>query len=213
MTVFTPNIQEPIAPASHVTDRGPNKGPNKEHPECFGPTSARQKEWKMSIVCTISVPLYVSLYQSICRDSRVIGIRFENTLPHLLQLTFSGHNRHLMSAMAMQSTGKVFQVFVLLALLSFKGVDSFPSRILLSHSFVAKKYAFKPQSQRNHSRRTFRLHISENDDANKENEESVSPKGDFDGAGFANYLAPYALALVGSIAVTAAFLKFVLLDY
>lgn len=113
----------------------------------------------------------------------------------------------------MQSTGKVFQVFVLLALLGCKGVDSFQSQSFLPNSFVAKKYAFKPQSKCIHSRRPFHLHISENDDANEEIDESVSPKGDFDGAGFANYLAPYALTLVASIAVTAAFLKFVLLDY
>lgn len=113
----------------------------------------------------------------------------------------------------MQSTGTVFQVFVLLALLSFQGVDAFQSQRFLSNSCVAKNYAFKPQVQRNHARRPFRLHISENDDDIKESDESALPKGDFDGAGFANYLAPYALALFGSIAVTAAFLKFVLLDY
>eukprot|EP00957_Ditylum_brightwellii_P004472 340037-Ditylum_brightwellii.AAC.1 len=31
--------------------------------------------------------------------------------------------------------------------------------------------------------------------------------------GFTNYLAPYAIALLGSLAVTAAFFKFVLMDY
>ena len=35
----------------------------------------------------------------------------------------------------------------------------------------------------------------------------------FDSEGFANYLAPYALAVLASIAVTAGFIKFVLLDY
>lgn len=35
----------------------------------------------------------------------------------------------------------------------------------------------------------------------------------FDGEGFANYLAPYALAAVGSILITGLFVKFVLLDY
>jgi hypothetical protein len=115
----------------------------------------------------------------------------------------------------MQSTATVFQGLALLALFSFQGVVSFQGQSsFLSNSFVAKKYAFKPQSQRNHSRRPiFRLRISENEDDAKENDESVSLKGDFDGTGFANYLAPYALALVASIAVTAAFLKFVLLDY
>ena len=43
---------------------------------------------------------------------------------------------------------------------------------------------------------------------------AVSPDSDnFDGKGFAGYLAPYALAVLASIAVTAAFVKFVLLDY
>ena len=35
----------------------------------------------------------------------------------------------------------------------------------------------------------------------------------FDAEGFANYLLPYALALIGSIVVTGAVFKFVLLDY
>lgn len=38
-------------------------------------------------------------------------------------------------------------------------------------------------------------------------------EGNFDGKGFAGYLAPYAAAFVASIAVTAAFVKFVLMDY
>lgn len=42
---------------------------------------------------------------------------------------------------------------------------------------------------------------------------SDAQKSNFDGEGFAGYLAPYALAAVASIAVTAAFVKFVLLDY
>jgi hypothetical protein len=35
----------------------------------------------------------------------------------------------------------------------------------------------------------------------------------FDAKGFGSYLAPYALALLASIGVTYAFVKFVLLDY
>jgi hypothetical protein len=38
-------------------------------------------------------------------------------------------------------------------------------------------------------------------------------KKNFDGQGFARYLAPYAIALIASIAATAAFFKFVLMDY
>jgi hypothetical protein len=42
---------------------------------------------------------------------------------------------------------------------------------------------------------------------------SVSSEGNFDGKGFAGYLGPYIAAFAASIAVTAAFVKFVLLDY
>jgi len=52
------------------------------------------------------------------------------------------------------------------------------------------------------------------DDSNSNIDEDLAEVQDnFDGKGFAGYLAPYAVALVGSIAVTAAFVKFVLLDY
>ena len=51
------------------------------------------------------------------------------------------------------------------------------------------------------------------DDINSKEEDAIREKDKFDGKGFAGYLAPYAVALLGSIAVTAAFVKFVLLDY
>ena len=44
-------------------------------------------------------------------------------------------------------------------------------------------------------------------------ENENEPVDNFDGEGFANYLLPYALALIGSVAATAAIFKFVLLDY
>jgi hypothetical protein len=117
-----------------------------------------------------------------------------------------------MTTMRKHST--VFQVFILVAIISSQGVMAFQGQRLTSNYFVAKKYALKSPPQRNDAR-LFRLHLSENENENdaQENDESVSAKGDFDGKGFANYLAPYALALVGSIAVTVAFFKFVLLDY
>ena len=53
-----------------------------------------------------------------------------------------------------------------------------------------------------------------NDDSTSNTEEdAVGEQDNFDGKGFAGYLAPYAVALIGSIAVTVAFVKFVLLDY
>ena len=42
---------------------------------------------------------------------------------------------------------------------------------------------------------------------------ATTAKDNFDGEGFANYLLPYVLALVGSVLATAAMFKFVLLDY
>lgn len=65
---------------------------------------------------------------------------------------------------------------------------------------------------------------SDNDN-NTESANSISTAGsettttttttndNFDGEGFANYLLPYALALIGSVLATAAMFKFVLLDY
>ena len=51
------------------------------------------------------------------------------------------------------------------------------------------------------------------DDNNSNIDDLAEVQDNFDGKGFAGYLAPYAVALLGSIAVTAAFVKFVLLDY
>jgi hypothetical protein len=53
----------------------------------------------------------------------------------------------------------------------------------------------------------------ENDEQSASSNAALEEDSSFDGEGFANYLAPYALAAVGSILVTGAFVKFVLLDY
>lgn len=55
------------------------------------------------------------------------------------------------------------------------------------------------------------LYMAEEDES-LDNQKIDETKG-FDGEGFAGYLAPYALALLASIGVTWAFVKFVLLDY
>lgn len=55
---------------------------------------------------------------------------------------------------------------------------------------------------------------SNGDDGDKnDNNQAAAADDSFDGRGFANYLAPYALTLVASIVVTGLFVKFVLLDY
>lgn len=53
-------------------------------------------------------------------------------------------------------------------------------------------------------------HFAEQDE---QSENDIQEASGFDGEGFTGYLAPYALALLASVAVTAAFFKFVLLDY
>ena len=49
--------------------------------------------------------------------------------------------------------------------------------------------------------------------AGSDEENEVETKDNFDGKGLANYLGPYALALVASVVVTASFVKYVLMDY
>jgi hypothetical protein len=49
--------------------------------------------------------------------------------------------------------------------------------------------------------------------AGQNNDNELETKDNFDAKGLANYLGPYALALLVSLGVTAAFVKFVLMDY
>jgi hypothetical protein len=49
--------------------------------------------------------------------------------------------------------------------------------------------------------------------SNNNDLEPTESNDKFDGKGFASYLAPYALALMGSVATTYAVFKYVLLDY
>ena len=54
------------------------------------------------------------------------------------------------------------------------------------------------------------------DDTDDKQQKGLSSAGEtdnFDAAGFGGYLAPYAIAFVASIGITALFVKFVLLDY
>lgn len=50
-------------------------------------------------------------------------------------------------------------------------------------------------------------------DEDIEARDEVETADNFDGKGLANYLGPYALAFAVSVAVTAGFVKFVLMDY
>lgn len=60
-------------------------------------------------------------------------------------------------------------------------------------------------------RRATILHNQQDDDGLQESADEA--KGGLDAQGFAGYLAPYALAVIASIGVTVAFVKFVMLDY
>eukprot|EP00550_Attheya_septentrionalis_P003337 CAMPEP_0198290414 /NCGR_PEP_ID=MMETSP1449-20131203/8298_1 /TAXON_ID=420275 /ORGANISM="Attheya septentrionalis, Strain CCMP2084" /LENGTH=94 /DNA_ID=CAMNT_0043988919 /DNA_START=229 /DNA_END=513 /DNA_ORIENTATION=- len=68
-----------------------------------------------------------------------------------------------------------------------------------------------------HVHRTRVIALFEENSDRDENDESMVPSNSkdlverFDGDGFVGYLAPYALALLASVAITAAFFKFVLM--
>jgi hypothetical protein len=104
----------------------------------------------------------------------------------------------------------------------------------LCHSFVhyghsrAMVTATSPRSTDNcvasssvgihcHVHRTRVIALFEENSDRDENDESMVPSNSkdlverFDGDGFVGYLAPYALALLASVAITAAFFKFVLM--
>eukprot|EP00978_Attheya_sp_CCMP212_P048022 scaffold462361_cov63-Attheya_sp.AAC.1 len=68
-----------------------------------------------------------------------------------------------------------------------------------------------------HIHRTRVIALFEENSDRDENDENMVPSNSkdlverFDGDGFVGYLAPYALALLASVAITAAFFKFVLM--
>ena len=87
---------------------------------------------------------------------------------------------------------------------------------ILHHSIECRNEQTHPiRRKKTHNERILStLFAGVDDDSNSNTEEgAIGEKDKFDGKGFAGYLATYAVALLGSIAVTAAFVKFVLLDY
>lgn len=95
------------------------------------------------------------------------------------------------------------------------------SAVLLFYGAPVSAFVFSPKQRRTmplagggglgRQRRNFApLCLAEDDESVGSDVDDT--KG-FDGEGFAGYLAPYALALLASIAITAAFFKLVLLDY
>ena len=77
-----------------------------------------------------------------------------------------------------------------------------PTRSVLSHN-----------GHRIHSRWSSRLGEGENDSEIMVSTSNDEAKDNFDGAGFAGYLAPYALALLASVGVTFGFMSWLLQGY
>lgn len=71
--------------------------------------------------------------------------------------------------------------------------------------------SLSPSRRQQLQRRATFLQNQEDDDGLQESTDEA--KGGLDAQGFAGYLAPYALAVIASIGVTVAFVKFVMLDY
>ena len=94
--------------------------------------------------------------------------------------------------------------------LAFSGHRGLPRRRLATtqRSIVADRHLKIVRSKISSTSRSSELFQSlepnDGDDTDVDN---------FDANGFGNYLAPYALALLASMGVTFAFVKFVLLDY
>jgi len=84
--------------------------------------------------------------------------------------------------------------------LSIKGRDAF----LHNNKALLADRSFRERST------SVALLGKETDDDDESNTDLVD---NFDAQGFGGYLAPYAIALAASVAVTAAFFTFVLLDY
>ena len=83
------------------------------------------------------------------------------------------------------------------------------------HAFLSPSRNFHLQlTPTRHLSREFNLTPAKLSESDDENTVSMTEESDnFDAAGFGNYLAPYLLAFVISIAITGGFVKFVLMDY
>ena len=77
-------------------------------------------------------------------------------------------------------------------------------KLLIRPYNTAKQNHFNPLLSRQND---------DTDDKQQNGLSSVRETDNFDAAGFGGYLAPYAIAFVASIGITALFVKFVLLDY
>ena len=78
------------------------------------------------------------------------------------------------------------------------------------HKLLIRPYTTAKQ---NHFNPLLSRRNDDTDDKQQDGLPSAGEKDNFDAAGFGGYLAPYAIAFVASIGITALFVKLVLLDY
>ena len=94
------------------------------------------------------------------------------------------------------------QTNILLSSISIFLVTGFTTRIRQP----IKHQISQPNKQHRHRNYNLLAVLGDDKDVGEQND-------NFDGKGLANYLAPYALTFLISIAVTAGFVKYVLMDY
>lgn len=103
---------------------------------------------------------------------------------------------------------KALEVFVLILAVSTTIVGGFISPQNYNYLQPIQQY----QTQEFHKKNSVSINAGI-DKTEKEGDSTMEVQDNFDGKGFAGYLGPYAVAFVGSIAVTLGFIKFVLMDY
>lgn len=109
---------------------------------------------------------------------------------------------------------KVLMLFIIAIIASQNLANGFSSVQRMQQIQRQKNhYLVVVKQQQQQHRSMVQLMAGLDDDNNQQVENNSVMQDNFDGKGLANYLGPYALAFVLSIGVTAAFVKFVLLDY
>eukprot|EP00977_Amphora_coffeiformis_P016698 scaffold5237_cov179-Amphora_coffeaeformis.AAC.11 len=105
-------------------------------------------------------------------------------------------------------------ILLILLVASVYGLGSLMGRQMGARSHAPFLKTPLPKSSDFASYKTELVVLSESEDSGSDEKSSLDQgTSNFDGEGFVNYLAPYALAVVGSIVVTGLFVKFVMLDY
>jgi hypothetical protein len=124
----------------------------------------------------------------------------------LLRILRSHLNNEFLKAIMIKSTFPILMAVTAAMLLG--ATCSLAFQVKPHIGFPAVRTPLVPSSQFPAS--SYPLQLSDDDNNNGDDSDL---NDNFDGDGFANYLAPYALAAVSAIVATGAFFKFVLMDY